>query len=144
MKRHLPDFMEYKPPNDERFDLLLCSQVLEHIANPKLFMKKLIETAKVSIISVPYNWRNCGETCNHVTHYITQKMLLNWAYPYKPIHTAIVTEKEGKAKGKFDERILLVFINDGKPLKESLKELNNLLVKEKMSESDGDTQEKSG
>ena len=136
------DFMEYKPPNGEKFDLLVCSQVLEHIPNPKLFMKKLIETAKVSIISVPYNWEICGTVCNHVTHYITQKMLLNWSYPYKPIHTAIVTEKEGKGKGKFDERIILVFINDRKPLKESLKELNNLLTKQKMSETVGDTQEK--
>ena len=104
-------------------------------------MKKMIETAKVSIISVPYNWENCGGVCNHTTHYITQKILLNWSYPYKPIHTAIVTEKEGK--GKFDERILLVFINDGKPLKESLKELNNLLIKQKKANLDGDTQEKS-
>jgi len=129
IEKVVSDFMKYTPPNEEKFDLLLCSQVLEHVPNPAAFMKKMIETAKVSIISVPFNWGNCGETCNHVTHFITQKMLLKWSYPYKPIHTAIVAEKEGKRK--FDERILLVFINDKKPLKESLTELNNLLIKQK-------------
>ena len=55
------DFMEYELPNDNtKFDLLLCSQVLEHVPNPKPFLKKLLSTAKTCIISIPFNWKPCG------------------------------------------------------------------------------------
>ena len=103
------DFMDYKLPNNEKYDLLLCSQVLEHVPDPKSFMKKLIKTAKVSIISVPFNWRDCGKQCNHVTNYITQEMLLEWSYPYTPIYSGVVAENP---KGSMDRRIIVVFIND--------------------------------
>jgi SAM-dependent methyltransferase len=48
------DFMKYKLPNNKKYDLLLCSQVVEHVPDPKPFMRKLIDSAETSIISVPY------------------------------------------------------------------------------------------
>jgi|ERR1700722_409069 len=48
------DFMEYQPARS--FDVVLCLQVLEHLVDPQLFAKKLLTTAPVVIISVPYKW----------------------------------------------------------------------------------------
>lgn len=104
------DFMEYNPPRNEVFDLLLCSQVLEHVPNPAAFMKKLITTAKVSIIAVPYDWKPCGESCNHVTNHITYDMLLEWSAPFVPIFSSIVIEKHNEQRG-VGRRIIVVFDN---------------------------------
>ncbi len=100
------DFMEYQLPNGKQFDLLLCNQVLEHVPDPASFMKKLIESATTSIISVPYNWEGCGEICNHKTDYITMSMLTEWSAPYLPIYRGIVTED---GDSKFNKRVIFVF-----------------------------------
>ena len=34
IEKVVADFMKYTPPNEEKFDLLLCSQVLEHVPDP--------------------------------------------------------------------------------------------------------------
>ena len=104
------DFMEYKLPNNTQYDLLLCSQVVEHVPDPASFMKKLILSAKTSIISVPFDWSDCGKKCNHVTHHITKELLLKWSAPYVPIYSVVVVENEGKRYN--DKRIIVVFKND--------------------------------
>ena len=105
------DFMEYELPLNKKYDLLLCNQVLEHVSNPKSFMLKLIDSAETSIISVPFDWGNCGSKevkhgCNHVTDNITYERLLMWTHPHKPIHSTIVTEK---VDSRFNKRIILVY-----------------------------------
>ena len=100
------DFMEYQLPNGKKFDLLLCNQVLEHVVDPASFMKKLIESASTSIISVPYNWEGCGEVCNHKTDFITMSTLTEWSAPYLPIYRGVVTED---FDGKFNKRVIFVF-----------------------------------
>ena len=100
------DFMEYQLPNEKKFDLLLCNQVLEHVPDPASFMQKLIASAKTSIISVPYNWEGCGEICNHKTDFITMSILTEWSAPYVPVYRGIVTED---GDGKFNKRIIFVF-----------------------------------
>ena len=105
------DFMEYNLPNNQKYDLLLCNQVLEHVSNPQSFMRKLIDSAETSIISVPYDWGACGakndkKGCNHITDNIDYDRLLMWTAPHKPIHSAIVTEK---MNSKFNRRIILVY-----------------------------------
>lgn len=101
------DFMDYQLPNDEKFDLLICSQVLEHVPNPAAFMKKMISTAKTSIISVPHDWADCGKTCNHVTHHITNDVLMEWSAPHVPIYEGVIKE-EHDTKGTV-MRTILVF-----------------------------------
>jgi len=105
------DFMEYELPRGEKYDLLLCNQVLEHVPKPAEFMKKLISSAKTSIISVPYNWADCGKECAHVSHRITHKKLMGWSAPHVPIYQGIVTENQDS---KFGRRIILVFQTAGK------------------------------
>ena len=103
------DFMEYDL-TDNSYDLLICSQVLEHVPDSSAFMKKLIKTAKTSIISVPYKWGDCGKSCNHVTHQISYDKLLEWSSPHKPIYSSIVQEKmDGKKNFDSSRRIILVF-----------------------------------
>lgn len=103
------DFMEYKV-KDYSYDLLICSQVLEHVPDPSAFMKKLIRTAKISIISVPYKWPDCGKSCNHKTDQIDYEMILKWSNPHKPIYRSIVQERldEGRNYAS-SRRMILVF-----------------------------------
>ena len=107
------DFMEYELPNNKTFDLLLCNQVLEHVHDPAAFMKKLIATAKTSIISVPHNWPGCGKVCNHLTNRITYDMLMEWGKLHKPIYRGVVTE-DGTKDPQMSQRIILVYKNERK------------------------------
>ena len=99
------DFMKYEILNNMKFDFLLCNQVLEHAPSPASFMKKLISSARISIILVPFYWDDC-EACNHATHNITHEMLLDWSDPHEPIHTVIVAEDRQSA---FNKMIILVY-----------------------------------
>ena len=105
------DFVEYEIADKTKYDLLVCSQVLEHVPSPALFLRKLISSARTSIISVPFNWDDCGSKCNHVTHKITREMLLEWSAPHEPIHSGIVMEDSDYKKNK--GRIILVYKHQG-------------------------------
>lgn len=97
------DFMKWDNPNNKdnkMYDLLICSQVVEHVDNPGAFMKKLIGMAKTSIISVPYDWPDCGKACNHKTHHITLDTILQWTAPYVPFHHSIIHEDGGGSREK--------------------------------------------
>ncbi|KAL7524544.1 hypothetical protein ACHAXR_000618 [Thalassiosira sp. AJA248-18] len=104
VERVKADFMRYKLPNKTKYDLLVCGQVLEHVPDPRKFLRKLIATAKTSIISVPYNWTDCGKMCNHVTHHITYETISNWSKPHIPIYNGVVRENGTK----YDSRRMIV------------------------------------
>jgi hypothetical protein len=99
------DFVKY-PVVPKTYDLIVCSQVVEHVPDPAAFMKKLIESAETSIISVPYDWSDCGRVCNHKSHHITLETILEWSAPYIPLHHTIIKES---VNGKRTRRILVVF-----------------------------------
>ncbi len=132
------DFMEYELPNNRRYDLLLCNQVLEHVHQPALFMRKLINSAETSIISVPFNWGNCGKLCNHVNNNIILETLLGWSAPHKPIHSGIVTEKMNY---KFNRRIILVYKTSGTSMSSTTDEemiaIEGVNAMEKISKRNG-------
>ena len=117
IKRIEADFMGYQLPNNQKFDLLICGQVLEHVPDPASFMKKLLATAKTAIISVPFDWGNCGNMlCNHTTHNILVPTVLKWSAPLEPIYQAVVTEdtpdkkkKTSKKKETFNARLIVVY-----------------------------------
>lgn len=48
------DFMDWPAP--ERIDVVVCLQVIEHIADAKAFGAKLLRTGKNVILSAPYCW----------------------------------------------------------------------------------------
>ncbi len=107
VERITANFMGYELPDNKKYDLLLCNQVLEHVPLPALFMKKLISSAKISIILVSFNWGDCGKLCKHTTNHITNKKLLEWSPPHKPIYSGIIREK--KISYEFSRRTLLVY-----------------------------------
>lgn len=53
---HVGDFLSWRPP--ELMDVVTCLQVLEHIPDgpAQRFGRKLLETGKTIIVSVPYLW----------------------------------------------------------------------------------------
>jgi hypothetical protein len=89
----------------EKYDLVICSQVVEHIDEPAAFVKKLILMGKTSIISVPHQWPECGSNCGHKTHNIDLEMIKQWAAPYQPKHHMVI----GDGAGKFSERLIVIF-----------------------------------
>jgi 2-polyprenyl-3-methyl-5-hydroxy-6-metoxy-1,4-benzoquinol methylase len=69
------NFLNYEP--EQTFDLVLCLQVLEHVGPADVFARKLLDTGKIVIISVPYCWpaRGCLQ---HVHDPVDRKKLLAW------------------------------------------------------------------
>jgi len=69
------DFMEWTP--DRQYDAVLCLQVLEHVVDPAAFSKKVLITAPVAIISVPYLWPK-GSCKYHLHDEIDLAKLTRW------------------------------------------------------------------
>jgi hypothetical protein len=82
------DFMTYKI--DQRFDLVLCLQVLEHLSDPIPFCQKLLSAGRWVIISVPYKWRK-GLCRYHKQDPIDESKLLSWS-GQEPKTSAIVID----------------------------------------------------
>jgi hypothetical protein len=97
------DFLSYPLP---KYDIITCFQVLEHINDDKvrLFAKKLIESGRIAIISVPYMWEK-GYCLEHVQDPIDIEKFLGW-FNTSPIFMHKIKENDGK------ERLVAVFCND--------------------------------
>lgn len=70
------DFLAWQPA--AVFDLVLCLQVLEHLAEPAPFCRKLLRTGRVAIISVPYRWPQ-GLCRYHLQDPVDEVKLQGWA-----------------------------------------------------------------
>ena len=92
------DFMNYQPESD--FDLVLCLQVLEHLREPATFAKKLLETGRTVIISVPYRWPK-GEHKEHLQDPVDEAKLELWMQR-KPTTTSIIADQK-------KERLIAVY-----------------------------------
>jgi hypothetical protein len=87
------DFMTYQP--EGHFDLVLCLQVLEHLEEPGVFARRLLDVGRTVIISVPYKWPK--EYCKyHVQDPVDEAKLESWTQR-EPIETIIV-EDEGQKR----------------------------------------------
>lgn len=71
----LKDFAKWKSKN--KYDVVLCLQVLEHINDVESFTQKLFEYGKIIIISVPYKWEK-GYCKSHVHDPVDEKKILLW------------------------------------------------------------------
>ncbi|MFI5393945.1 MAG: class I SAM-dependent methyltransferase [Candidatus Binatia bacterium] len=91
------DFLDYHPPVS--FDLVLCLQTLEHLKAPRPFARKLLETGKTIIISVPYKWP-AGTYAAHRQDPVDEAKLKSWT-GRDPIETLIA--RDGR------ERLIAVF-----------------------------------
>ena len=92
------DFLEFQP--GVCFDLVLCLQVLEHLQEPAEFCRKLLQTGRTVIVSVPYRWPR-GLCKYHVQDPVDEIKLHGWA-GRSPLDSAIV--RDGNR-----ERLVAVF-----------------------------------
>ncbi|WP_299413460.1 hypothetical protein [Acaryochloris sp. IP29b_bin.148] len=92
------DFMTFKP--EQRYDLVLCLQVLEHLDCPELFTDKLLKIGKKVIISVPYKWPE-GQCQYHVQDPVDEDKLLSWTHK-SWIEMAIAHDRAKRMVAVFD------------------------------------------
>lgn len=81
------DFLIYDPL--QKFDVVLCLQVLEHVPDPAAFCAKLKSIARKLLLSVPYKW--LGNSPGHIHDPVDEQKLENWM-GIKPNNSQIVTE----------------------------------------------------
>eukprot|EP00603_Paraphysomonas_imperforata_P005195 CAMPEP_0114417808 /NCGR_PEP_ID=MMETSP0103-20121206/3162_1 /TAXON_ID=37642 ORGANISM="Paraphysomonas imperforata, Strain PA2" /NCGR_SAMPLE_ID=MMETSP0103 /ASSEMBLY_ACC=CAM_ASM_000201 /LENGTH=228 /DNA_ID=CAMNT_0001586127 /DNA_START=271 /DNA_END=957 /DNA_ORIENTATION=+ len=126
------DFMQAEMPCVS-FDIVLCSQVLEHIQDAGAFMQKLLRVApRTVIVSVPYKWPNTNQLLEQrlrrfitgappkVSHHkhddIDEETLLRWSGGRQPDQSYVVREE---GHGRYSRRIIQVYSNpsggDGAP-----------------------------
>jgi hypothetical protein len=75
----------------ERFDLVLCLQVLEHIPDAHRFAQRLLAGARHRVIvSVPYRWA-ADRSAHHVHDPVDEDKMLRW-FGRQPISTGIARE----------------------------------------------------
>eukprot|EP00746_Dinoflagellata_sp_MGD_P073090 gnl/MRDRNA2_/MRDRNA2_29666_c0_seq1.p1 gnl/MRDRNA2_/MRDRNA2_29666_c0~~gnl/MRDRNA2_/MRDRNA2_29666_c0_seq1.p1 ORF type:complete len:285 (-),score=44.13 gnl/MRDRNA2_/MRDRNA2_29666_c0_seq1:31-885(-) len=96
------DFYEWKPPHS--YDLVLCSQVLEHVPNPVSFMQKLLTTGQTVVVTVPYRWPDY-DMHFHKQHNIFLKDVRRWAKKQEMFYYI----SEESDKGAYSRRLLAVF-----------------------------------
>lgn len=87
------DFLQYN--SDEKFDVCLCLQTLEHVKDAKKFSEKLLNISNTLIISVPYKWKK-GATKSHIHDPVDENKLFSW-FLKNPTYSEIV-EEENKVK----------------------------------------------
>lgn len=83
------DFFDYHPA--KRFDVVLCSQVLEHVPEAARFARKLFETGDKVLITVPYRWSERRRTPGHVHDPVDEAKLESWT-GRTPTYAVIVEE----------------------------------------------------
>jgi hypothetical protein len=89
------DFLAWETA--ERFDVVLCLQVLEHIPEARAFAQRLLAmTRRHLIVSVPYKWPAGGCT-EHVHDPVDEAKLDAWL-GRTPSASTVVRERTGKAR----------------------------------------------
>ena len=89
------------PIEDKAYDLIIASQVLEHLGilgEQKAVFNELKRITKKAIITLPYMWFAPNERDHHM---IDERMINYWTDNYKPIFKQIT--------GEGARRILLVY-----------------------------------
>lgn len=103
------DFLTWRgeEEDDGIFDVAMSLQVLEHVVDPGAFLKKLLGTARVVVVSVPYMWADCKTKCNHRHHMISADTLKTWSGNVTPAVEIIVRER-----GNGASRLIAVYVNE--------------------------------
>ena len=87
------DFLAYTP--DEKFDLALCCQVLEHVEDPAGFCTALKRVARRLIVTVPYKW--LGNAPGHIHDPVDEEKLAGWM-GVRPNNQQVVPEPFREAR----------------------------------------------
>jgi len=99
------DFLTFTP--EEKFDIVTCFQVLEHISEVERFAKKLFEVSDKVLISVPYLWPK-GVEKDHVNDPVDTEKLLQWTGRV-PSYSIVVPEPLRKPSKGISERLICYY-----------------------------------
>lgn len=91
VERIATDFLQWSPA--QKYDLVLCLQVLEHVPEVEAFCDRLKAVARRLVVSVPYKWSEGGHK-DHVHDPVDEKKLQSWM-KLRPNHKLIVQEPFG-------------------------------------------------
>jgi hypothetical protein len=106
------DFLTWEP--SQRFDVGLCLQVLEHVADAEAFAQHLLRLCEVVIISVPYRWPEEASSY-HVHDPVDEEKLKTW-FHREPNFTYRIAELHGQ------ERLISVYDDQSHDLWRSVPE----------------------
>ncbi len=95
------DWLKYNV--EEKFDVVCCFQVLEHVADATDFAQKLLSSAKILIVSVPYYWA-AGSCKYHVHDPVSEEKLYSWFKRHYDF-SMIVHDNER-------QRLILIYFQD--------------------------------
>jgi hypothetical protein len=88
------DFLTH--PFQERFDVCLCLQVLEHVPDATAFARKLLTIASNVIISVPYLW-SADKCPEHVHDPVDETKVAAW-FGREPGRLLVTEERKGRGR----------------------------------------------
>jgi glycosyltransferase involved in cell wall biosynthesis len=95
------NFLNYQPT--QKFDLVTCFQVLEHVRDAKAFAKKLLAVGSTVVVSVPYRWP-AGSCNGHIHDPVDEEKMRKW-FEQEPVFSRIATEPG--SKGRIGKRRLI-------------------------------------
>lgn len=117
VKRIKHDFLTWQP--EQSYDLVTCSQVLEHVPDAPAFAKKLLKIGRRVLVSVPYKWP-AGSVKGHIHDPVDEAKLESW-FERKPSYSLTVREP-------FGEERLFCFYNNAEALGFNNSEIMNRLL----------------
>lgn len=82
------DFLNFEP--QQKYDLAICLQVLEHVPKAGAFARKLFNIADSVLISVPYKWPE-GDCKYHIHDPVDEEKLEKWT-DRSPDYSVVVQE----------------------------------------------------
>lgn len=85
------DLLSFRP--SQKYALVTCFQVLEHVPSPDVFAKKLLGLGEILVVSVPYLWPK-GACVEHIHDPVNDEKMLAW-FGKKPIFRYLATELNG-------------------------------------------------
>lgn len=105
IQANIQDFMKWH--EQKTYDIAIAMQVVEHVKNPTLFMRKLLKTGRLVVVTVPYRWDD-NQMKFHKQHKISMQDVRKWAGKHE-VHLHISQDRGG---GQYSQRLLMVFEGD--------------------------------
>lgn len=105
IQANIQDFYAWHP--SKVYDVVVSMQVVEHVPNPTRFMRKILKTGRMVLVTVPYRWED-EHLKFHKQHMIAIEDVRKWAGKHE-LHFHV---SQDTGKGEYAQRLLMVFKGD--------------------------------